>query len=345
MQRDFHFYCTMVLARAAGFNPDDARIIATASQYVDDSTEYQPIDIKVNGDVLRFDPTCTSYEAINPASLDWANQKRVWIPFHFLPGYLFKIRRSLHFSYITVSDSVFAKFLLQQAVYTPLSNYIFRLVRIGVAIHTYADSFSHAGFSGRHSKENDVRGMSLWKDGKWNESIIKKTILNLAPQIGHAEAGSYPDYSAQKWRCELGKSSQKLERDNALNFLKAAKAIYLYFCKIRKFNSVDLISWEDIEPMIVKLFKMKSLDVEKKCGKWRKEFNSLFPVESDLFFYNKTKLREEALSGDSDWDDFSKRDWLREPTRKLKENFQKSLWVLFHKAALHQRHLVLENIP
>jgi hypothetical protein len=38
MQKDFHYYCTAVLARAAGFSPRDALTIAYASQYVDHST-------------------------------------------------------------------------------------------------------------------------------------------------------------------------------------------------------------------------------------------------------------------------------------------------------------------
>ena len=347
MQRDFHFYATMVLARAAGFNDKDAWIIATSSQYVDDSTEHLPIYIKVNGDMLIFDPTCTSYSKINPASLDWTNQKRVWIPFHFLPGHLFRPNKSLHFSYLTIPNSAFGQFLLQQAIYEPLSNYKHRLVRIGVATHTFADSFSHAGFSGRHSRsENDVKHFSLWKNGQWDESIIRKTFLNISPQIGHAEARSYPDYSSRKWRCELGEPSREIERDNVLTFLKAAKAIYLCFFEIRRLNSENLISWEELEPSLKSLFEIKNdLDLEGKCEEWRKKFAYIFPVGSDLFFYGKEKLRKDALEGDTNWDGFSKKDWLKEPIRKSKSNFSRSLWFLFHKAALHQRHLVLERIP
>lgn len=344
MQQDFHFYATMVLARAAGFNPDDARIIATACQYVDDSTEYQPINIKVNGDVLKFDPTCTSYKAINPANLDWANQKRVWIPFHFLPTRPFKPKKSLHFVYTTSPDSIFSKFLLQQAIYEPLNNYKVRLIRIGIALHTYADTFAHAGFSGRHSKENDVQNMTLWSSGKWMESIIRKTVLNLAPQIGHAEAGSYPDYPFQKWKCKLGENSQKINRDNTVVFLKTAEQIYLIFQGIRKMNPAEIISWSEVKDSFKSLFK-KDVDLKKRVFNWQQEFRSMFPVDSDLFFYDKDRLRQEALDGDSDWDDYSSRDWNKEPARTLKEDISKNSWFLFHKGALHQRHLVLENIP
>jgi hypothetical protein len=39
MEKDFHYYCIGVLAKAAGFDKGDALTIAYASQYVDDATE------------------------------------------------------------------------------------------------------------------------------------------------------------------------------------------------------------------------------------------------------------------------------------------------------------------
>ena len=45
MQKDFHYYCIAILARAAGFGKSDALNIAYASQYVDDSTESEPIKV------------------------------------------------------------------------------------------------------------------------------------------------------------------------------------------------------------------------------------------------------------------------------------------------------------
>ena len=37
MQVDMHYYGTYALARAGGFGKEDSRIIATASQFVDDN--------------------------------------------------------------------------------------------------------------------------------------------------------------------------------------------------------------------------------------------------------------------------------------------------------------------
>ncbi len=343
MQKDFHFYATMVLARAAGFNADDARIIATASQYVDDSTEYQPIDIKVNGYMLRFDPTCSSYDSIDLSNLDWTNQKKVWIPFHFLPERLFKPRKSLDFSYVTAPASIFARSLLKEAIHEPLNRYKLRLVRIGIAMHTYGDSFSHSCFSGRHNKENNVQKMALWRKNNWDESIFRKTFLNLAPQIGHAEAGCYPDYPFQKWRCKLNNDFE-IKRDNVVVFLEAAESMYFQFTKIRKLNSASIIVWPEIKDSFKLLFQ-EELSLEERVERWRKEFQSIFPLESDLFFYDKNKIRGEALTGDLNWDNYSRKDWDQEPPRIIKGDISKNIWFLFHKGALRQRHLVLENIP
>jgi hypothetical protein len=78
MEKDFHYYCIGTLARASGFAPEDALTIAYASQYVDDSTESEPMRI---GEMI-FDPVRTSYEGLR--SYDWSVQKRVLIPFHFI---------------------------------------------------------------------------------------------------------------------------------------------------------------------------------------------------------------------------------------------------------------------
>ena len=59
MEKDFHYYCLGILARASGFAPEEALTIAYASQYVDDCTESEPIKV---GDMI-FDPVRTSHYA------------------------------------------------------------------------------------------------------------------------------------------------------------------------------------------------------------------------------------------------------------------------------------------
>lgn len=44
MELDYHYYAVYQLAKLAGFNLVNAKKIAYASQYVDDSTESDPVE-------------------------------------------------------------------------------------------------------------------------------------------------------------------------------------------------------------------------------------------------------------------------------------------------------------
>lgn len=70
MQKDFHYCMIRVLSEKAGIKPEEAQIIAYASQYVDDAVEHQEVMIKnapqLNYQRLKqdghFDPICTPIE-------------------------------------------------------------------------------------------------------------------------------------------------------------------------------------------------------------------------------------------------------------------------------------------
>ena len=40
MDIEFHYYMTYIIARRAGFSPNDSSVIAYSSQYTDDNTEH-----------------------------------------------------------------------------------------------------------------------------------------------------------------------------------------------------------------------------------------------------------------------------------------------------------------
>ena len=80
MQEDFHYYVVFQLAKLAGFNSDDSGTIAYASQYVDDSTESDPIEPFPD---QHFDTVRTAH--YNLGAFDWDVQKKIYMPFHFLP--------------------------------------------------------------------------------------------------------------------------------------------------------------------------------------------------------------------------------------------------------------------
>ncbi|MBD3182053.1 hypothetical protein GF312_07165 [Candidatus Poribacteria bacterium] len=343
MQRDFHFYCIAVLANAAGFSSRDALTIAYASQYVDDSTESELMELNTEHGDMKFDPVRSAH--IGLQSLDWSVQKRIYMPFHFLPSKPF--RPPEQFSYMTEEGSEFALNLLDEAIKEPMDNYKRRLCRIGIAIHTYADSWSHQHFSGRRNPENNVENIEIFdeKEKKYKKLLWGNFYLDFAPQIGHAEAGLLVDQGFQKLKWKFSsreENNQYIKRDNIIEFMQASESIYNWFRKVDKINFNVPLPFSAVSSKIQNLLSIKSANLEKKCDKWRQNFGFMFNGE---FYYNREKWRTEAIANNTNWDNFSPREWNQVQPFQAKNNFWDSLWVHFHRAALLQRHFVLENLP
>lgn len=340
MQRDFHYYCVGVLAKAAGFSSKDALTIAYASQYVDNATESDQINLKAKND-LKFDPVRTAHYGLE--AYDWSVQKKVYISFHFLPPFSFK-PPGYKFTFVTEPNSDFAKEVFQDACQEDEGT--LRLCRIGIALHTFADTWAHQRFTGRKHEENDVESIYKHKGDEWDHLFFKNILLDLPPKIGHLQAGAFPDQPFLTWKYS-GKTSKKpVERGNTKLFLEAAKTIYEMLLNVEKADPDNPKEWEEIEPKIKRLFSDPEEDVDKRCSKWEKTFKGLFG--NSKFKYDKFQWRKKALKSkrkkDFDWDDFERSDF-NSLVFSMKRGFFDSSWVNFHRAALLQRNFVLERLP
>lgn len=95
MQLDYHYHVIYHLAELAGFKASEAGTIAYASQYVDDSTESEPIEPFPD---QQFDTVRTAH--YNLGAFDWNIQKKIYMPFHFLPPRI-RWTNPKAFSYVT----------------------------------------------------------------------------------------------------------------------------------------------------------------------------------------------------------------------------------------------------
>ena len=86
MQSDMHFYGTYVLSRAAGIPREDAHTIAYASQFVDDSTEKSSEARQDGGLLVGIATAHYEVQCVRNRVMKRDEQRRVWIPSHFLPG-------------------------------------------------------------------------------------------------------------------------------------------------------------------------------------------------------------------------------------------------------------------
>src|SRR5436309_442824 len=83
MEIDFHFGATYVVARIAGFSHDEAGAIATSSQYVDDTVNSGAISFKTGQAYYRIS---TAHDLADYRIALAVEERRTWVPFHFLPG-------------------------------------------------------------------------------------------------------------------------------------------------------------------------------------------------------------------------------------------------------------------
>ena len=357
MNKVFHYHTVKVVAIMAGFPPDEAQTIAYASQYTDDATEHKPIRIQ-NAPVewviperykkwQYFDPICTAHSAKSwhRKLWKWAKfylkpsvQRRVLMPFHFIPGEA--KAENKEFDFVTRKNGTLAGLLITNAKDSLLraeteDHRTFGLVKLGVAIHTYADTWAHSGFSGRHSSlENDIENIRTKKDSSVWEKFISHTVSFAAPDVGHAEASDTPDISSISWKARYAntrKTPKKIARDNTIEFLDASQRIFDHLKEVSPAPSKSL-PWENFA---------KPLEA---CLRDEQNWPAAFNHQDVVFDYHRFKWRENALAGDSvDWDDFDNaKDFGK---LQFQCTGQDKRWFMFHKAAYEHRKFVLQRIP
>ena len=154
MEKDFHYYLIYAMAKITKLNNPD--IVAYASQFVDDNNEGQfsvneeeinfPQRLKTNGGY--YYPIMT--QSLSPISLDPYVQKYVYVPFHFLPGdNNVKIKGAGNPLSVT-PNSANARAILSKTLDSD-NPYL-----IGIALHTFADTWSHQNFTGLREEWNSV---------------------------------------------------------------------------------------------------------------------------------------------------------------------------------------------
>ncbi len=246
MQIDFHHGVTYVVARLAGFQHQDAQVIAYSAQYVDDAT---------NAGIIRFN-NGTEFNHVSSAHkfLDYRNFRelahhQVWIPFHFLPGngglpanqspvgsFIDKLicRPNSYVAQEMVTACITAKFHSAQpsdgASPSPHSLY-----RLGITMHVYADTWAHQGFAGINHQVNeakilvDAQGNLDQKSTERVKRYFHKNVVNRFAHffisevfpLGHGAVLSNPDRPYLKWGYTNG-LNQRVMRNNPRDFLEAA---------------------------------------------------------------------------------------------------------------------------
>ena len=140
MNIEFHYYITKYLALNAGFEDDEAEIIAYSSQFVDDNFTRFKIET----------PDDDFYENYITQTMNISKPKkkllRVYLLYHFMPGdpTTPKVRRrdgKMHILMTTPGNTI-----AQDIFYS--ANKDDNLYSLGISSHMLADTFSHQNFVG-----------------------------------------------------------------------------------------------------------------------------------------------------------------------------------------------------
>jgi len=248
----------------------------------------------------------------------------IYIPFHFLPPEQYLCQSG--YSYQTAPDSTFAEELIRWASRNLMPEKDERsLIKLGIALHTYADTWAHQNFSGKYShKDNDIESIQLFSGSQWETSPpLKKLLSHLFPDIGHAEAFDLPDQSHLTWK--YSSAHGIVERNNTAIYLHAAENIYGILCSFFKNSNRD--KWMQLHRKLKICFSEPTTDLARK----KELFERTFP--EIRFKYKPKKWKRLAIKKeDYDW---SPGNTVYPKTRYTCLGDTK--WFLFHEEAYKQR--------
>ncbi|HEY9054770.1 MAG TPA: DUF6765 family protein [Rectinemataceae bacterium] len=220
MNREFHYFCIYYLANEAGFSPEDSAILAVSSQLVDESTLPWKIEGRkaATGTAAHpmFTETTQEYSFWDPDVC-----RSIYRPFHFLPGerHVASARRKDGASgpRAVTADSPLSREVLIAAFKTD------SLYRMGIALHSYADTWAHQDFSADDEIQNSLGVQAL-------------------PSVGHLQALKAPDDPLGRWS-DPRLLDEYSEVDNAQRFLRAARMIFRFLRTYlrRSFADEDLV--------------------------------------------------------------------------------------------------------
>lgn len=265
MQFDMHFYGTYAMAAAAGIPKQDAEVIATAAQFVDDQNFQKLVTAKTGEGILGIatahHPLEAGVRASHKTDID-DDCRVVWVPFHFLPG---NKGETFEERLITQKNSDVANAMLDHYLQpdTIKNHKTHALHLIGIAAHVYADTFSHYGFSGIASGLNAIKESSLDIDSKHSEGIFEHiqeqgdrfaSIFTGASDLGHGAVLTYPDRPYLCWSFEYEDGRESSPRNNAVTFLEACEALYFRFAQFSQVyydgQNQPAVTWDSIKDQV-----------------------------------------------------------------------------------------------
>ena len=368
MQIDMHYYGAYAMARAAGLERETARVVATSAQFVDDNAARSQVRFR---DGSRIDTEATAHHPVDLSNRDEHDQRRVWVPFHFIPGndgenYTERLKcrmdsavvREMRDHHLAYADRAFAPHLL------------------GIAAHVYADTFSHYGFSGVSSRGNRVVNDSF----RFHEKVedIGEPVAALSPEmrdyvtrkadsffekrgahgglllnvkswlaeeasgaLGHGSVATLPDRPYLVWSFDYERpdavAGMRSARNNPVTFLAGCRALHDMFRRFAGLRpDVDTgrgRDFEDIAPRVREILLTQG-DKAARITAWREAARS-----GALFGEAGETIPEyEGEGWNERWESLDGGDDYRAA-------METHIWHFYQAAALHRAYVLRDLLP
>lgn len=311
MNINYHYFAVKVLASYAEFNKEDAQLIASYSQFVDDFDTYRFLFFEEVPDYARylavpfpggwlFNPVTTGFNSF----FDYtrlaveSNQKRILIPFHFITKEPLTVKKQDRKEYRVIPVTMDQESLLQSLLLKASNLYKAdhsreNIIRIGTLLHIFADTYAHQRFSGFWNWENHAYLEDVVNNINYENitSSYKPDFYFYVPSIGHPNVSTAPDDSfaslTMQQKYDQGENfpyKAHYSRSNPLEFLIASREILNYLRDCRGLGKIDDASWNTLAVKLKKGFLTTDTDVNKLAKHWSKIFPDI------AFSYSKDKL-------------------------------------------------------
>lgn len=321
----FHYFAVKALAVKAGFDEADAQFIAEYSQMVDEF-DYWPVMgcsnmpnyVKQPGFDIVYSELLGLLNPVTTGSLtdgcilvvDYSLlltnrfQRISLAPFHFIYNDRSEIGTKKYRTYPAVNNDMSPIWsMMKQArdeyqsslrgetgVYG--DNQTFRrktLMKIGVLLHTFADTYAHQMFSGFNDELNNVDLLFVKNNdtGADETEKYRNMILEFLkglrpfPKIGHMVIEHVPDLTHLSFgiRYKSGNEWLPYTRSNTAEFMMCCEQIIKYLLSCRGKDMIPESEWADFSSHIRRCFMT---DIST-CSKEKEMVTILKKVWSDEF--------------------------------------------------------------
>lgn len=323
MDLNFHYYAVKTLCGLGGWLPLQANRIASFSQFVDDYNLHTPLlfdtvpayaqhlaQKQPDGRWL-FYPVTTGYTSAADVERlkDEVLQRVISVPFHYMPVAPLNCTVTDRSAYRTRPGRMCEASLIQQLLVDVRGEYLRQptdelLIRIGVLLHSWADTYANQNFSGFIDWENQARLLRVNDLGQDAEPEIRHEyypqMYEMLPSLGHVQLNRAPDQTHLEieWSQKSGATdsvySLQYQRSNVRNACAAAFEIYNYLLSLRGQAAVEQSDdgWMNIQPRLVNclLLNTSATPPATLAECWHHQF-----PEVEYNCYSRAKMMDELL--------------------------------------------------